>query len=193
MRTDAVTLEGERAMLIPLQVSHAEQLFQAVDSSEVWTFLPSRMEKLEDMTHHVVEALQDQEQGTEVPFVVYDKQTGQVVGMTRLLNIAAEHRSLEIGWTWYSSKVWRTRVNTECKFLLLSYCFEVKRTIRVQFRVDSRNTRSNEAVARIGGTKEGVLRKDRTLYDGYVRDTVVYSILDEEWPAVKQKLQTILA
>ncbi|TMV51507.1 GNAT family N-acetyltransferase [Paenibacillus mesophilus] len=193
MTIDTVTLEGKRVILLPLQLSHAEELFQAVDSPEVWAFLPSRMEKFDHMTDHVEEALRDKEQGTELPFVVFDKQTGRVVGMTRLLNISEENRSLEIGWTWYSSKVWRTRVNTECKYLLLTHCFEVLRTIRVQFRVDSRNKRSNEAVLRIGATEEGVLRKDRILYDGYIRDTVVYSIVDEEWPTVQSRLNDFLA
>lgn len=193
MTTDTVTLEGQRVILLPLQLSHSEQLFQAVDSAEVWTYLPSRMDNFEHMTDHVEEALRDKEQGTELPFAVFDKQTGRIVGMTRLLNISEENRSLEIGWTWYSSKVWRTRVNTECKYLLLTHCFEVLRTIRVQFRVDSRNRRSNEAVLRIGATKEGVLRKDRILYDGYIRDTVVYSIVDQEWPSVKSRLNDFLA
>ncbi|MDF2716984.1 MAG: N-acetyltransferase [Paenibacillus sp.] len=192
MTNNTVTLEGKRVILLPLQISHTEELFQAVDSAKVWTYLPSRMENFEHMSDHVVEALQDKEQGAELPFAVFDKQSGRIVGMTRLLNMSDENRSLEIGWTWYSSKVWRTRVNTECKVLLLTYCFEVLNTIRVQFRVDSRNTRSNEAVSRIGATKEGVLRKDRILYDGYIRDTVVYSILDDEWPAVKSRLNDFL-
>ncbi|WP_409345451.1 GNAT family N-acetyltransferase [Paenibacillus sp. MBLB4367] len=187
MNVAPVTLEGERVSLIPLEACHAEALFEAV-STDVWTFLPSRMDKPEDMMNHVLEALQDKEQGTELPFVVLDKETGRIVGMTRLLNLSAENRSLEIGWTWYSTKVWRTRVNTECKFLLLSYCFEILHTIRVQFRVDSRNIRSNQAVQRIGATKEGVLRKDRILYDGYIRDTVTYSIVDDEWPGVKSRM-----
>ena len=191
--TEAITLEGKRVILVPLTIDHAEVLWEAIDSSEVWTFLPCRMESLLDMTHHIQEALSAQEQGTELPFAVFDNETNKIVGMTRLLNISAENRSLEIGWTWYSSAVWRTRVNTECKYLLLSYCFERLHMSRVQFKVDNRNTRSNQAVLRIGGTKEGILRKDRILYNGFIRDSVVYSILDDEWMEVKSRLNALLA
>lgn len=192
LKTNEVTLEGERVNLIPLNISHVEELFKAVDSTEVWTYLPSQMEKLEDMTNHVREALQNREQGKEVPFVVLDKETKLIIGMTRLLNISTENRSLEIGWTWYSAKVWRTRVNTECKYLLLNYCFEVLDTVRVQLSADSRNTRSNQAILRIGAKKEGLIRKNRILYDGYIRSMVIYSILDDEWSEVKNRLNDLL-
>ena len=190
--TDAITLEGERVTLVPLTIHHVEVLWEAIDSKEVWTFLPCRMESLEDLTDHIQAALSAREQGTEIPFSVFDKETKKIVGMTRLLNISVENRSLEIGWTWYSSAVWRTHVNTECKYLLLSYCFEGLNMSRVQFKVDSRNTRSNQAVLRIGGTKEGILRRDRILYNGFIRDSVVYSILDDEWMEVKNRLDALL-
>lgn len=183
-------LEGERIKLFPLDISYVPELFEAIDSPEIWTYLPSKMDSLEDMTKHVQEALKAKESGLEIPFVVFDKKTNQIVGITRLLNISLENRSLEIGWTWYSSKVWRTRVNTECKYLLLNYCFDTLNLTRVQFKVDSRNTRSNQAVLRIGTTKEGVLRMDRVLYDGFVRDTVYYSILQKEWTSIKNKLES---
>jgi RimJ/RimL family protein N-acetyltransferase len=193
MKTGAVTLEGERISLIPLNLSQVDELFEAIDSTEIWTYLPCHMEKLEDMTTLVLEALNGMEQGTEVPFVVIDKENNKVVGMTRLQGISVDDRSLEIGYTWYSTKVWRTRVNTECKYLLLNYCFEVLNTKRVQFRVDSRNKRSKQAVLRIGATKEGLFRKDRILYNGYIRDTVFYSIIDEDWSVVKDRLNDLLS
>lgn len=193
LEIEEVVLEGERVRLLPLRLDHADELFQAVDSAEVWTYLPCLMETPEHMTELVAEALAGNEQGTEIPFAVYDKVAGQLIGMTRLQGISVEDRSLEIGYTWYSTSVWRTRVNTECKFLLLRHCFEVLQTIRVQFRVDSRNTRSSQAVQRIGATREGVFRKDRVLYNGYVRDTVFYSIVEEEWPDVKKRLLDRLA
>lgn len=193
MKMEDFILEGERVILSPLQNSYIPELFAAVDSPEIWTYLPSEMKSIEDMTNHVMDALKAKESGAEMPFVVFDKEEDKIVGITRLLNISLENRSLEIGWTWYSSKVWRTSVNTECKYLLLCHCFETLNMMRVQFKVDSRNTRSNQAVSRIGATKEGVLRMDRILYDGYVRDTVYYSILHKEWPGVKSKLENFLS
>jgi RimJ/RimL family protein N-acetyltransferase len=192
MKVEEVTLEGDRVKLIPLNISQAEELYKAIDSTEIWTYLPCRMENLDDMTNHVIEALQEKEHGSVMPFVVFDKETNKIVGMTRLQEISVEDKSLEIGYTWYSTAVWRTSVNTQCKYLLLKYCFEVLKTNRIQFRVDSRNKRSNQAVLRIGAKHEGTFRKDRILYNGYVRDTVFYSIIDEDWLEVKNKLNDLL-
>ncbi|WP_236018426.1 GNAT family N-acetyltransferase [Alicyclobacillus suci] len=150
------------------------------------------MDKFEDMVSHVEEAMDTWEQGYEVPFVVFDKKTNQIVGMTRLEEVFLENRSVEIGWTWYSAKVWRTRINTEAKFLLLSYCFDVLNLVRVQFRIDSRNERSRKAVLRIGAKEEGIFRKNYILYDGYIRDTVFYSIVEDDWCVVKNRLQELL-
>lgn len=193
MNIKEISLIGECVNLIPLSITHVNDLFNAIDNPEIWTYLPSKMDSYKDMYNHVQDAIKAKEKGLEYPFVVIDKVTSQIVGITRLLNISSENQSLEIGWTWYSSKVWRTKVNTECKYLLLSHCFETLNTIRVQFKVDSRNIRSNQAVTRIGATKEGILRNDRILYDGYVRDTVIYSILIEEWSIVKNKLKSLLS
>jgi N-acetyltransferase len=193
LKVDVGLLDGERIQLIPLERAHIEALYNAVDRDEIWTYLPSRMDKFEDMVTHVEEALNNWEQGYEVPFVVFDKEANQVVGMSRLEEVSLENRSVEIGWTWYSKKVWRTRVNTEAKFLLLSHCFDVLNLVRVQFRVDSRNERSRKAVLRIGAKQEGIFRKNYILDDGYIRDTVFYSIVDDEWSAVKNRLQDLLA
>jgi RimJ/RimL family protein N-acetyltransferase len=192
MKVEETTLEGDRVKLIPLNISQAEELYKAIDSTDIWTYLPCRMENMDDMTHHVIEALHEKDQGSVMPFVVFDKETNKIVGMTRLQEISVEDKSLEIGYTWYSTAIWRTSVNTECKFLLLKYCFEVLKTNRVQFRVDGRNMRSIQAVLRIGAKHEGTFRKDRILYNGYVRDTVFYSIIDEEWLEVKSKLNELL-
>lgn len=129
----------------------------------------------------------------DYPFAVYDKQLQRYVGSTRYLNITLEHRNVEIGWTWYTPEVWRTRVNSECKYLLLKYGFEELNLLRVQFKTDSRNERSHYAILRIGATQEGVLRRERILHDGYIRNTNVYSIIDSEWPAVKGNFERILA
>ncbi len=185
-------LEGQRVRLLPLEAAHAEQLFQSGNHPEIWTYLPKKVDTLKHMIELVEEALQGKEKGLDYPLAVYDKQLERLVGSTRLLNISTVHRNFEIGWTWYSPTVWRTSVNTECKHLLLSYGFEQFRAVRIQLKADVRNDRSNRAIARIGAVKEGEVRQDRILPDGYIRTANLYSIIDTEWPDVKQKLEGYL-
>jgi RimJ/RimL family protein N-acetyltransferase len=184
-----VTLTGTRVQLVPLELGHLEGLFAAGNDREIWKYLPSKMESLEDMKGIVLEALRLKANGMQVPFTVIDLQTKEIIGTTRFLNMALSSRNLEIGSTWYSLKVWRTSVNTECKYLLLKYCFEQLGLVRVQFRADVRNERSNRAIKRIGAKHEGILRKDRILHDGHIRDTNSYSIIEEEWLEVKDRFE----
>jgi RimJ/RimL family protein N-acetyltransferase len=109
------------------------------------------------------------------------------------LNISLTNKNLEIGWTWYSPEVWRTRVNTECKYLLLRYCFEALQLVRVQLKADIRNSRSNAAILRIGAVREGELRQDRILHDGFRRNAYIYSVLDTEWLEVRRRLEEFLS
>jgi RimJ/RimL family protein N-acetyltransferase len=185
-------LKGKRVELIPMEISHAEQLFEAGNYADIWTYMSVKIREKEDMEKVVLSALAAKEQGTEFPFVVVDLETNRVIGSTRLLNISKQNKNAEIGWTWYTPSVWRTRVNTECKYLLLQYCFEALDMIRVQFKTDGRNERSQKAILRLGAVQEGILRKDRIVADGYIRDSVVFSILKEEWPSVKQRLEGFL-
>ncbi|MEK3912304.1 GNAT family N-acetyltransferase [Paenibacillus sp. FSL H7-0331] len=189
---EKVTLTGKRVKLVPLEQGHVQGLFDAGNDQQIWTYLPSQMNTLEHMNELVLEALEAQENGLQVPFTIMDVQTNDIMGSTRFLNISLPNKNLEIGWTWYSPKVWRTHVNTECKYLLLRYGFEELGLIRIQFRADVRNVRSNTAILRIGAKHEGTIRKDRVLYSGFIRDTQQYSILDEEWPEVKVRLETQL-
>lgn len=124
--------------------------------------------------------------------MIYDKQLDQIVGSTSFLSISIPNRNLEIGYTWFTPTVWRTRVNTECKYLLLKHCFETLKTIRVQLKTDRRNVRSQRAIERIGAIKEGTLRNQMIMPDGYLRDSVLYSIIDQEWASVKRKLERML-
>jgi RimJ/RimL family protein N-acetyltransferase len=128
----------------------------------------------------------------DLPFVAVHLESGRVAGATRYLNMAPEHRGLEIGGTWYGLEFQRTVVNTECKYLLLRYAFETLGCIRVQFKTDSRNERSQKAIERLGAVKEGVLRNHMILPEGRFRDSVFYSILDTEWPEAKKRLEEIL-
>lgn len=127
-------------------------------------------------------------QPNAVPFAVIDRASGAVAGSTRYFDIRPADRGLEIGYTWYGEAYQRTTINTECKFLLLHHAFEGLGALRVQLRTDARNLRSQAAIARIGGVREGVLRSHMVMPDGYLRDTVVFSIIRSEWPEVERRL-----
>jgi len=190
VKLEPVQLVGEHIAVVPMTFDHIESLFEAGRFAGIWSYMSKRVETVEDMRDLISEALTAQEQAHELPFVIYDRRAGRLVGgSTRFLDISPSNRSLEIGSTWLTPTVWRTQVNTETKYLLLRHCFETLGLIRVQLKTDSRNVQSQRAIERIGGVKEGILRKHRVMHDGYFRDSVYYSILDDEWPAVKKRLE----
>ncbi|CAM3635999.1 GNAT family N-acetyltransferase [Marinicrinis lubricantis] len=189
---DLLVLEGERIRIESLQSHHIPEMWDDSLSEEVWRYLPNHFRTTQAMQEIYSASLKSKELGLEHPFVVYDKQLQQYVGSTRFLNISLESRNLEIGWTWYLPMVWRTRVNTETKYLLLKYGFDELQLLRVQLKADTRNTRSNEAIERIGAVREGMLRKDRIMHDGYVRNSYIYSIVREEWPGVQERFEQVL-
>lgn len=193
MIRDGITLEGNRVRLIPASHEHVEGLFKASNHSDIWTYSPSSISKLADLEDTVDQWMRAKEQGLRFPFVIFDKSTSEIVGSTSYLDISLLNRKLEIGGTWLDPKVWRTGVNTECKYLLLKYGFEELNLIRVQFRTDTRNERSNLAIQRIGAQFEGTLRQEMIVREGYIRDSNVYSILDKEWERVKAKLLNYLS
>lgn len=186
------TLKGTRVTLLPLQESHIPGLIEAANDPNIWSNIMTPLLSPAEVHKFVYQALGEQEAGQGIPFSVYDKFTDTIVGSTRLFDISVTHRNMEIGHTWYNPSVWRSRVNTECKYMLLQYCFDSLNLLRVQIKTDLRNERSQAAIARLGAQKEGILRQHRVLYDGYVRDTVMFSILDKEWPQVKQRLEGFL-
>lgn len=192
MFTDDIVLEGERVRLVPMTYEHSEELFKASNHSELWTYSPGNINKLEDMLNTINDLLELKKLGLWYPFVILDKNTNKIVGSTSYLEISPKHRKLEIGGTWLDPKVWRTRVNTECKYLLLRYGFEVLELVRIQLRTDSRNERSNRAIQRIGAKFDGTLRQELINHDGYIRDSNIYSILDKEWEDVKRNLLSFL-
>jgi RimJ/RimL family protein N-acetyltransferase len=187
-----IVLEGERVRLIPLEASHSHALFEAGNDPRIWKGIMEPIESLEDAQDMITDALEDQKQCGSLPFSIFDRESNKIVGSTRLFDVFQSHRQLEIGYTWYNPGVWRTRVNTECKYLLLMHSFEVLDMVRVQIKTDLRNTGSQEAIARLGAVKEGVLRQHKIMFDGYIRDTVMFSIIDREWPSVKARLQDFL-
>jgi RimJ/RimL family protein N-acetyltransferase len=146
----------------------------------------------EDMRSYMESALKLQREGTTLPFVTIERSSGRVVGSTRFGNYDAENRRIEIGWTWIARPWQRTTINTEAKYLMLSHAFERLRCVRVELKTDVLNTPSRKAMLRIGAKEEGILRKHALVWNGRYRDSIYYSILDEEWPGVKLQLQRMM-
>jgi RimJ/RimL family protein N-acetyltransferase len=188
-----ITLSGQLVRLEPLGQRHVPDLTRAGQDDAIWRYMPYGLIRTqEQMTAWVLDALARLGRGTDLPFAVIDQATAQAIGSCRYLAIDPLHRSLEIGGTWYATEHQRTGVNTECKYLLLTHAFEVLGCIRVQLKTDLRNLRSQQAIERIGANREGVLRNNLIMPDGYQRSTVVYSILDDEWPRVKARLEQLM-
>lgn len=191
---EPVTLVGRVIRLEPLSREHVPDLALAGQDQAIWEFmLYGEMRGVVAMAAWVDMLLEYQRRGTDLPFAVLHQETGRAIGATRYMDIRPQHRGLEIGGTWYTPQFQRTPVNTEAKYLLLEHAFERLGCIRVQFKTDSRNLRSQRAIERIGAQKEGVLRKHLITPAGVERDSVYYSILNDEWPAVKQRLIALLA
>jgi N-acetyltransferase len=186
MEVKPVVLTGKYVRLEPMTEAHIPALAEIGVGQDFWHFmLYGEMQKEADMTAWVKDILS---RVNDLPFVAVHLESGRVAGATRYLNIMPKDRGLEIGGTWYGPEFQRTAVNTECKYLLLKHAFETLGAIRVQLKTDSRNVRSQKAIERIGGVKEGVLRNHMILPDGTFRHSVFYSIIDSEWPAVKARL-----
>ena len=194
MNIEPVTMTGRIVRLEPLSTDHVPALAKVGLEEEIWRYMRyGKMESVERMAAWVHELLELQARGTDLPFTVIHLISGGAVGCTRYLHIDHENRSLEIGGTWYGLDYQGTLVNTECKYLLLKHAFEDLGCIRVWFKTDLRNLRSQHALEKLGAIKEGVLRNHMVLPDGTIRDSVVYSLLPQEWPQVKTKLQARLA
>lgn len=189
-----VTLTGTVARLEPLGPEHTEDLFAAAQDTSIWRYMPDDPSRsLGDMRAWIAAALRDRDGGTQLPFAIVERATGQAIGSTRYLNISPRDCGLEVGWTWLAVRAQRTAVNTECKYLLLRHAFEDLGAVRLQIKTDGRNDISQRAIERLGAVREGVLRKHMLVQGTYIRDTVMYSILDSEWPEVKARLEEFLA
>ncbi|SDD56084.1 Protein N-acetyltransferase, RimJ/RimL family [Pricia antarctica] len=184
-----IELEGQKVKLVPLQKSHKAGLLKAAADGKLWELWFTSVPSSSNIDKYIEHALNQKQNGSEFPFVVLDKNKGDIIGSTRYLNMQSEHRRLEIGSTWYAKKHQRTGVNTECKYLLLKYAFENLNCIAVQFMTDWHNSRSRTAIARLGAKQDGVLRNHRLNADGSCRDSVVFSITEQEWAAVKKSLR----
>lgn len=185
-----ITLEGKWARLEPLQMEHADDLFAVAQDPEIWQWMPApNPTSVDDVRAWMKDALDGQARNQFLPFAIIDRATNKAIGSTRFLDISPADRHVEIGWTWLGKNYWRSPLNTECKYILLKHAFETLGCIRVQLKTDQRNIRSQNAIERIGGVREGTLRRVVIMYNGYQRSSAFFSILDDEWAGVKAKLE----
>jgi RimJ/RimL family protein N-acetyltransferase len=185
-----VTLEGKHVRLEPLTLGHVDALARVGLDPALWPWIPTPVTTVAEMREYVELAMREQHRGSAVPFAIVHRASGDVIGSTRYGNIVSEHHRLEIGWTWYAVSHQRTAANTEAKLLLLTHAFESLGATRVEFKTDALNVQSRTA---IGAVEEGTFRKHMHTASGRFRDTVYFSILDTEWPAVKARLTAKLA
>lgn len=183
-----ITLKGCRVTLTPFSLDHRYMLVEAASDGALWELWYTSVPSEETIDHYIKVVLEEKEQGTALPFVVIDNESGQIIGSTRFCHALQEQRRVEIGYTWYAKSFQRTAVNTECKLLLLIHAFEVLDAIAVEFRTHWHNQASRAAIARLGAKQDGILRQFSRDEDGTYRDTVVFSILDSEWQTVKKGL-----
>lgn len=183
-----IVLETENVRLIPLKEDHADALTEAAADGELWNLWYTSVPDAENMHSYIAKALSDYEQDKGMAFAVVDKKSDRIIGTTRYTNAAPEHRRLEIGYTWYAKKHHKTHVNSECKLLLLQYAFEELGAIAVEFRTNWHNHTSRNAIQRLGAKQDGILRNHQILSDGTLRDTVVFSIIENEWGSCKKAL-----
>ncbi|HEY6057036.1 MAG TPA: GNAT family N-acetyltransferase [Candidatus Limnocylindrales bacterium] len=190
---EPITLEGSFVRLEPLSADHLPGLIEAGADPDIWTWMPLAGDSPERMRDLVRAALESAGRGTEVPFVTVERAGRRVAGSTRFLSIVPEHRRLEIGWTWLGEPWRRSMVNSEAKLLQLEHAFERLGAGRVEFKTDALNVRSRTALLAIGATFEGIFRRHMVLPSGRRRDSACFSIVDDEWPKVRRRLEERIA
>jgi RimJ/RimL family protein N-acetyltransferase len=186
-------LEGSLVVLEPLTEEHAEELWEAAQAPEIWSWLAHIGERREYFDRWMQLTLAAAAEGKEGPFTTRDRRNGNVIGSSRYLNVRPPDRALEIGWTWLNPSAWGTGANIEAKLLMLEHAFESLECVRVEFKTDSRNDRSRAALAALPAQFEGIMRKHMTVPDVGVRDSAYFSVIDDEWPDVRANLQRRLA
>jgi RimJ/RimL family protein N-acetyltransferase len=187
-------MDGRVIRLEPLDFVHVDGLWRAAQDADIWRWLPAPAPRNHaDLERIVRAAMTERDDASRIPFAVVEKASGRAVGSTSYLDIEPLHRRIEIGWTWFGRSWWGTGVNEESKLLLFSHAFDNLRTQRVSLKTDARNERSQRAIERVGGVREGTLRKHYVRPDGTSRDTVYFSVIDTEWPQVRESLQARVA
>jgi N-acetyltransferase len=190
-RFTPITLEGSAVRLEPVRRQHASLFWEAAcgELEEVFRWFPWSMKTMDDFTRYVERVLAEQEAGLSVAFATILRESGQVVGSTRFMNIDGPNRHVEIGSTWIVPAWQRTAVNSEAKYLMLQHAFESWGCLRVELKTDALNQQSRAAILRLGAKEEGTFRKHVITWSGRVRDSVYFSILDTEWPEIKLRLE----
>jgi RimJ/RimL family protein N-acetyltransferase len=194
---EPLILEGRHVRLEPMTRERADAIARALGAAaadgNMWESRVTAIPRPEETRAYVDQALADLDRGVSLPFVTIDHASGKAVGSTRFMNIEAPHRRLEIGTTWIGKSFQRTAINTEAKYLMLRHAFETLHCIAVDLRTHEKNLQSRAAIERLGAKLDGILRNHRILPDGSLRNTASYSIIDAEWPGVKEKLVWRLA
>jgi RimJ/RimL family protein N-acetyltransferase len=187
------TLQGQRILLRPLQYSDAAALLRAAADGELWNLTVTVVPSASTVDSYLKKALDGRDAGTVLPFVIVLRDTGEVIGSTRFWKIDPLNRKLEIGSSWIAASWQKSFVNTEAKYLMLRHAFEVLDCVRVQFTTDENNQKSRNAILRLGAQQEGIVRHERIMPDGRKRNSVRFSIIDDEWPQVRLHLEQKLA
>ena len=190
---EPVTLHSAAVRLEPLALSHVPALVSVGLDAALWRWIPTPVDTADDMHHYVATALDEQARGMSLPFAIVDAASNAAIGSTRFGNIDVRNRRLEIGWTWLARSHQRTRANTSAKRLLLGHAFDTLGANRVELKTDLLNEKSRNAILRLGAVQEGVFRQHVVCASGRIRDTVYFSILASEWPAVRQRLDERLS
>ena len=193
MAFDPITLDGMRVRMEPLDLArHFEGLCAIGLDDELWRWTQAHPRTPDDLRAYLDEALAEQAQRRSLPFATIDRASGDVAGCTRFGNIDRRNRRVEIGWTWVGRRFQRSHVNTEAKYLMMRHAFETEGCVRVELKTNVLNEKSRNAMKRMGCVEEGVLRKHAINAHGVWRDTIYYSVLDDEWPAVKARLESFM-
>jgi len=185
-----IPLSTDKVTLRPLTMEHLADFYQAGSFPDIWTWsLPDKCTSIEATEEWLTYSQNMNEQGLHIPFAIFDNDSGKFVGSTRYCSINTEDRSLEIGFTFITPQFQRSYINTHTKYCLLKHAFEELDAIRVEFKTHEQNKKSRSAIARLGAKLEGVLRNQRILSDGSYRNTAIYSVIKNEWQAVKQSIE----
>jgi RimJ/RimL family protein N-acetyltransferase len=185
-----ITLESERTLLRPLSKDDEKELQEIANDEELWLYSPSDLSKPGELKRYIANAVADRINGTCAIWTIIDKRTNSIAGCTRLSEISWKDERGQIGWTWIGRDFQGSGLNSDMKFLILSYAFEQLGLNRIELKADERNHRSRQAILSIGATREGVLREHIKLHNGYIRNTVYYSILRSEWDTIKEQYFT---
>lgn len=189
MNLRPILLTGNVVRLEPLSYEHRDDLVAAAAFDEIWTYLDEPTPRTAQAVESLIrDALDEQERGVRIPFAIVSLGSGRAVGSTSYIDIRPHDRTVEIGWTWITPSHWGTGANTEAKFMLMRHAFEEHSAGRVAIKTDLRNERSQRAIAKLGAVREGVWRNHRLLSTGSYRDSVFYSVIDSEWPQVREHL-----